>query len=213
MELQGLSDDDLVAVISYLRSQSAVRHPVPAHRYTLLGRVVRATVLAHPVGPPETPPAVSPRGATLENGRYLVESAALCWACHTQRSKASGKLTGPRYGGATGMVESFDPHRAWAAPNITADPETGRLAAMTEDQFVELQPEGDLETLLVNRLAAMTEDQFVARFRAGRLLPGSPMPWPGYQRMAEDDLRAMYRYLKTVPTVRRDVGPPITEVK
>jgi len=161
---------------------------VPAHRYTLLGKVVRATVLARPVGPKETPPVVSPRGATLENGRYLVESVALCWACHTQRSKATGELNGPRYGGATGIVETADPSHVWAAPNITADSTTGWLARVSEDQFV-------------------------ARFRAGRLLPNSPMPWPGYQRMTEDDLRAMYRYLKTVPVVRREVGPPVMEVK
>jgi hypothetical protein len=31
--------------------------------------------------------------------------------------------------------------------------------------------------------------------------------------MSEDDLRAIYRYLKTVPTVHRDVGPAIVVQK
>jgi hypothetical protein len=31
--------------------------------------------------------------------------------------------------------------------------------------------------------------------------------------MAEDDLRSIYRYLKTVPPVTRDVGPPVVDVK
>lgn len=188
MEMQGLSDEDLVAVVSYLRSQPAVHNMVPAHRYSLLGKVVKATVLANPVGPKETPPAASPRGATVENGRYLAESVALCWACHTQRNEATGALTGPRYGGATGFTEPSDPGHVWAPPNITADPTTGKLGAMTEDQFV-------------------------ARFRLGRVLPGSPMPWQGFQRMAEDDVRAIYRYLKTVPPVARDVGPPVANAK
>ena len=188
MELQGLSDEDLAAVVSYLRSQPAVHNLVPAHDYSLLGKVVKATVLANPVGPAGTPPVASPRGATVENGRYLAESVALCWACHTQRDEATGALTGPRFGGATGFVEPSDPGHVWAPPNITADATTGRLGAMSEDEFV-------------------------ARFRAGRLLPGSPMPWQGYQRMAEDDLRAIYRYLKTVPTATRDVGPPVTDAK
>jgi len=30
-------------------------------------------------------------------------------------------------------------------------------------------------------------------------------------RMEEDDLRAIYRYLETVPAVKRDVGPPVVE--
>jgi len=188
MEIQGLADDDLAAVISYLRTQPPVHNLVPAHRYTLLGKVVKATVLANPVGAAETPPATSPSGATVENGRYLAESVALCWACHTERSKETGALVGPRYAGATGLEEPSDPGHLWSPPNITADPTTGRLGAMTEDQFV-------------------------ARFRAGRLLPGSPMPWQGFQRMAEDDLRAIYRYLKTVPAVTRDVGPPVTNAQ
>ncbi len=187
MEVQGLADDDLRAVVSYLRSLPPVHNPVPAHSYTLLGRVVRATVLANPVGPSETPPAVAPRGATLENGRYLAESVSLCWACHTERSQATGALTGPRYGGTTGFIESYDPATSWSPPNITADPTTGKLGAWTEDQFV-------------------------ARFRQGRTLPNSPMPWQAFLRMEDDDLRAIYRYLKSVPPVQRDVGPAFVKV-
>lgn len=186
MELQGLADDDLAAVISYLRTQPPVRNVVPAHKYSLLGRVVKATVLANPVAASEAPPLQSPRGASVENGRYLAENVALCWACHTERNPATGQLVGPRYGGAKGLEEATDPGHLWAPPNITSDPTTGRLAAMTEDEFV-------------------------TRFRAGRLLPGSPMPWQGLQRMAEDDLRSIYRFLKTVPPAVNDVGPPVTE--
>ncbi len=187
MEVQGLSDEDLVAVISYLRTQPPVRNLVPMHQYNLLGKIVKATVLANPVGPKATPPGASPHGATVENGRYLVESVALCWACHTQRNDATGELTGPRFGGATGFLEPDDPEHSWSPPNITSDPETGRLGKLTEDEFV-------------------------ARFRVGRLLPGSPMPWQGFARIPEDDLRAIYRYLRTVPAVKRDVGPPVVTV-
>ena len=52
----------------------------------------------------------------------------------------------------------------WSPPNLTSDPETGRTGRMTEDEFV-------------------------ARFRAGRVIPGSPMPWQALGRMEEDDLR------------------------
>lgn len=187
MEMQGLSDDDLQAVVSYLRTQAPVRNPVPPHYYNVLGRVVKATALAHPVGPASTPLTTAPRGASLETGRYLVESVALCWACHTQRSQMTGALTGPRFGGTTGLTEADDPTHSWSPPNITGDPETGRLGKLTEDQFV-------------------------ARFRQGRVLPGSPMPWQAFSRMSEDDLRAIYRYLKTVPAVKRDVGPPVVSV-
>ena len=188
MEMQGLSDEDLAAVVSYLRIQPPVRHPVPAHRFTLIGKVVKATALANPVGPAEPPPTLSPRGATVENGRYLAESVALCWACHTQRNQMTGALVGPRFGGATGFLEPDDPGHSWSPPNITRDPETGRLGRMSEDVFV-------------------------ARFRAGRLIPGSPMPWQAFARMDEADLRAIYRYLMSVPPAKNDVGAPVVEVE
>jgi mono/diheme cytochrome c family protein len=187
MEMQGLADDDLEAVVSYLRTQPPVRNPVPPHRYTLIGKIVKATVLANPVGPETTPPVRAPRGASVETGRYLVESVSLCWACHTERSQMTGALTGPRFGGTTGFEEPDDPTRTWSPPNITGDPETGRIGRMTEDQFV-------------------------ARFRQGRLIPGSPMPWQAFARISDEDLRAMYRYLETVPRVKNEVGPPFVAV-
>lgn len=186
MEVQGMSDEDLVAVVSYLRTQPAVSNPVPPNHFTVLGKIVKATVLAKPVGPAETPPKASPRGPTVENGRYLVEHVANCWACHTQRNMATGALVGPRFGGSTGFDATAE--HSWSPPNITSDPETGKLGALTEDGFL-------------------------ARFRIGRVIPESPMPWHAFQHMSDDDLRAMYRYLKTVPAVHRDVGPPMVETK
>jgi mono/diheme cytochrome c family protein len=187
MEMQGLSDDDLAAVVSYLRTQPPVHNPVPPHEYSILGKIIKATVLAKPVGPASPPPARAPRGATVETGRYLAESVALCWACHTERSQMTGALVGPRYGGAPPFVEPDDSTHQWAPPNITSDPKTGRLGQMSEDQFV-------------------------ARFRQGRILPRSPMPWQAFARMDEEDLRAIYRFLMTVPPVERDMGPAMVEV-
>src|SRR6185436_19351111 len=77
MEFQNLSDDDLTAVVSYLKSLPPVHNVVPAHQYNALGKVLKATILASPVGPSGTPLQSSPRGATVENGRYLVESVSL----------------------------------------------------------------------------------------------------------------------------------------
>jgi len=186
MEMQGLSDEDLSAVVSYLRTEPAVRNAVPAHRFTMLGAIVKATMLANPIGPKATPPATSPRGATEENGRYLAESVANCWACHTQRDMRTGQLTGPRFGGTIAIPDEHNPKRAWSAPNLTSDPKTGRLGTLTEDAFV-------------------------ARFRMGRLIPGSPMPWLNFGKMSDDDLRAIYRYLKALPPVERDTGPPFVD--
>jgi cytochrome c553 len=182
MEMQGLSDDDLTAVVSYLRTQTAVSHAVPMHDYSLLGRIVRATVLANPVGPAAPPPARAPHGPTVENGRYLAGAVANCWGCHTQRNMATGALMTPKFSGSTDMGEGET--QIWAPPNLTPDPATGRLMKMSEDQFV-------------------------ARIRAGRAIPGSPMPWDAYRLLQEDDLRAIYRFLMTLPPVVHDTGPSV----
>jgi len=184
MEMQGLSDEDLVAVISYLRSQPPVRHAVPAHEPNLLGRVVLATVMANPVGPASPPPAQSPRGATVENGAYLARAVATCQACHTTRDHATGRFTNAEFSGTTDFVNESDPSRLWAPPNLTPDPKTGMSARMDEDAWV-------------------------ARFRAGRTIPGSPMPWQAYARMDEADLRAIHKYLRTLPPVEHETGPRV----
>lgn len=186
MEMQGLADDDLVAIVSYLRSQPAVSNPVPGHSYTLLGRVIRATVLANPVGPAETPPAVAPRAVGIETGRYLAGSVANCWACHTERDPNTGKLLGPRYGGARSMLGGGGSDTLWAPPNLTPGPKTGRLMQL-----------------------GLTEDTFIERMRAGELLPGSPMPWKVFRGMSDDDLRSIHRFLMSLPPVENDVGPAV----
>lgn len=186
MEMQGLADDDLVSVISYLRTLPPVRNAVAPHELSVLGKIVKATLLAEPVGPKSPPPKVAPRGASVENGRYLVESVANCWACHTQRSMKTGEMIGPHLGGGHLEDELEPAKRSWNAPNLTSDPKTGRTGQLSEEQFV-------------------------TRMKAERVYAASPMPWNNFARLDDDDLRAIYRYLRTVPKVEREAGPPLVE--
>jgi mono/diheme cytochrome c family protein len=55
-----------------------------------------------------------------------------------------------------------------------------------------------------------TEEIFVQTLRTGRhwgvarpILP--PMPWPNYARMTDEDLRAVYAYLRSIPPVHNRV--------
>jgi len=47
-----------------------------------------------------------------------------------------------------------------------------------------------------------SEKNFVDRFRMGRLIPKSPMPWESFGRMTDDELKAIFAYLQTVKPVR-----------
>ena len=170
MEYHEMSDADLVAVISYIRSQPRVRNVVPDHKLSLLGKAVMAFVMK-PIGPSSTPPAESPAPApTVERGAYLVTAVANCAGCHSKRSMVTGAYLGPRLAGGDSMETSGTPPLKLVPPNITSKGSAGQW----------------------------TEDEFVARFHAGERIPGSPMPWQAFRRMSDDDLRAIYRYLKTV---------------
>jgi mono/diheme cytochrome c family protein len=188
MEFQGLADDDLLAIVSYLRTLPATPHLVPAHEPNVLGRIMYATMFATPVGPVSKPPAQSPRGATVDNGKYLVEGVSLCGACHTQRDAKTAQFTGAQFAGSTGMTDDYNPKRTWSPPNLTSAPNTGKLGKLSEDEFV-------------------------ARMRAGRVIPGSPMPWQNFRNMSEDDLRAIYKFIASVPATENDVGPPFVDGK
>jgi mono/diheme cytochrome c family protein len=184
MEFHGLSDEDVVALLSYLRSQPPVRNPVPEHEINLIGKAVMALMIKPPEGLPE-PPATSPPGAaTVERGSYLANNVALCAGCHSPRNMMSGAYEGPRFSGGNPSPSDRDPNVLLAPPNLTPHEGTGHITQWSEDQFL-------------------------VRFRAGNLIPETIMPWAAYGRMTDDDIRAIYRYLRTLEPVERDPGPTV----
>jgi hypothetical protein len=59
-----------------------------------------------------------------------------------------------------------------------------------------------------------TEDMFVSALRTGRhmgvsrpILP--PMPWQAFRNLADDDLKAIYSYLRTITPVHNRVPEPM----
>jgi mono/diheme cytochrome c family protein len=172
MEFQEMSDTDFVAILSFLRSQKPVRNVVPDHDLTLMGKAVMAFMIK-PTGPSAPPPAESPpQGPTLARGEYLVSAVSNCAGCHTTRSMVTGAYTGPRLAGGFAMETGGKPVIKVVPPDIRGDAS--------------------------GRAGMWTEDEFLARFHAGERIPGSPMPWQAFRRITDDDLRAIYRYLRTV---------------
>ena len=85
---------------------------------------------------------------------------------------------------------------AWSGPwgvsfaaNLTPDPETGIWREMTEAQFIE----------------ALRTGRHLGHGRA--ILP--PMPWPVYGKKTDEDLKAIYAYLQTVPPIKNKVAEPL----
>ena len=179
MQFERMSDEDVVAILSYLRSNQPVTHAVSNHQLNLLGRTVMTFVIKPNPLDNKAPKASPPTAPTVERGEYLVNSVGVCAGCHTLRDLRTGAVIGPHLGGGFELPSDIDPTMIFTAPNLTNDPTgiTGRLS----------------------------EDQFLMRFRQGLVIKESIMPWKAFTTMHDDDIRAIYRYIKSVPAVQNQV--------
>src|SRR5262249_340843 len=182
-----MADDDLVAVLSYLRSQAPVKNEIPQPKYTFLGKAIRTFA---PIFKPvlaEAPKVAPAEAPTRERGEYLARYVANCVGCHTKADLGTGRYVGPEFAGGfefepppAGAVGSDG--KAWfRSPNLTSDA-TGILSRFP------------------------TRDEWLKRFRQGRVLPGSPMHWGPYSRMSDADLEAIWVFLKSLPPIPYEVG-------
>lgn len=180
MPFGNMSEDDLVAVLSYLRAQKPIRNPVPENEWTVMGKAVRSF---SPVFKPRTtinPPAAAPAQAvTKARGEYLARYVTNCAECHTPRDQMTFAATGPEFSGGMEMepmpFPGADLSTWFRTPNLTPKKGSGLL------KFP------DRET-------------FIARFqRGGRQHAGSVMPWEAFARMTNEDLGALYEYLHSLP--------------
>lgn len=172
MPFQNLSDEDLTAIISYLRSLQPVRNPVPDHQYNVVGNLIKA-FLIKPAGPTEKIAVAVKEDTTAEYGRYMVMAVANCNECHTKRD-AIGNYVGEPLAGGTVFEEKGKP--TLISPNLTPD-SSGRLFKWSQELFIK-------------------------RFRMGRIIPYSHMPWESFSRMSDTELKAIYKYLQTLKPVR-----------
>jgi hypothetical protein len=183
------------------------------HRTTIAASVMFMGALTTAIA--RTPAAAAPAApdpARLERGAHLVRTMG-CNDCHTPwilgprgpEPDMSRALTGhpsdlvmppaPKLppGPWSGIVAATN--TAWAGPwgvsftaNLTPDPDTG--------------------------LGQWTEEMFIQTMRTGRhegkgrpLLP--PMPYPMIAALADDDIKALFAYLQSLPPVKNRVPQPI----
>ena len=66
------------------------------------------------------------------------------------------------------------------SPNITMHPQTGIITGWSQEVFV-------------------------GRFKTGRVIEGSPMPWGPFSRMSEMELIVIYKYLSSVDPIERKI--------
>lgn len=94
---RNLSDEDVLALVAYLRSQPAVEPSSPPRQLNVLGAIMVAAVIPDDIftaQPPQTAPVIAPpRAATAEYGGYLVHLG--CQDCHGTDFQGSAGGDGP----------------------------------------------------------------------------------------------------------------------
>jgi len=176
-----------------------------------LGAVAWATNAPVVGQPPPQDLQAATKTDPVKRGEDLVNAMG-CHDCHTpikmgpsgpepdmtfalSGHQASTDVPKPPAPSAPWVVSVIEAGTAWSGPwgvsftaNLTPDPETG-LGQWTEQQFVETIRNGRHQG------------------RGRQLLP--PMPWPAFRNLNDDDLKAIFAYLKTVKPLKNKVPDPV----
>lgn len=177
MPFSELSDEDLTAIISYLRSQPPVKHEIKQSEYSFLGKTVKAFGLIKPMGTSGNPPKSMKPDSTVEYGKYIANYVANCVGCHTKRDLKTGNFIGePFAGGFIFEPNYLSKNKTFISPNLTPDENTGLITEWSERTFVD-------------------------RFKRGKVHDGTPMPWGSFSHMDDVELKALYRYLHSIKPV------------
>ena len=183
-----LATEDVYSIIAYLRTLGPLEtKPYPESEIDFPVNLIIRT-MPEPAHPQERPAMTDPN-----YGEYMTNAAA-CIECHTRSEK--GKKIGADLAG--GFVFSFPNGSIVRSSNITPHPTDG-IGAWDKATFIA-------------RFKEYSDSSYVAPAvdrSAGD--PQTVMPWTMYTTMTEEDLGAIYDYLRSVPAVAGKVekwAPP-----
>lgn len=182
-----LADEDVAAVIAFLRSDAPAVQPSeqrqPPTEAKFLGKMLYKMVfkpLPYPQQPIKTPPASD----QIAWGKYLATGKWACSSCHSASFETNDHLQpelSQGYFGGGNPIEDAQHNRALSA-NLTADPETG--------------------------IGQWTEAQFADALRFGKRPDGTALSplMPPMPVLTDAEISALWAYLKTVPPVSNAVA-------
>ena len=125
--------------------------------------------------------------AMIARGEYIAHGPGHCINCHTLNAESKSIAKGATPPMAGGHVWELPFGKVYSA-NLTPDVKTG--------------------------IGSWSEQMFLDIFRKGRHLGGDgrgvlpPMPWLWIRNLTDDDLKAIYAYLQTIPPVQNAVPSP-----
>jgi mono/diheme cytochrome c family protein len=191
-----LTDEDVHAIVAYVRSLPPVRNALP--------KWIPVRVAELPQSPPRSPATPSDLGTRKGRGAYLVHLAR-CVHCHSPRPAMGSEQLHRRdleFGGGRRFetkryfdeldddpvrppadAARLDPPSFVTSPNITPDP---------------------------SGILYFDEAIFIQTIRTGRVAGIRPlsraMLWFEFRKLTDDDLGAIFEFLRSVPPVHHRVN-------
>lgn len=180
-KLPHMADEDLLSIIAFLRSDDPTVAASPEKNHvnvpSMLSKVLTNTVFkpfAYPTQKIEAPPMSD----TVAYGRYLVHNLD-CYTCHSSDFAKVDYFDPPKSDRYLGGGNEIEDGAGGTRPsaNITPDVETG-IGSWSEEQFVRALRHG------------VRPDQKPIR-----------LPMEAYPGLTDDEAKAIWAYLKTVPAI------------
>ncbi|HEY0434297.1 MAG TPA: diheme cytochrome c-553 [Chitinophagaceae bacterium] len=150
----------------------------------------------------------------IKTGDYIV-TTGLCNDCHSPKLMTN---MGPEVDSS--KLLSGHPGTEPLPPMNTSSLTPGGWVSMAPDITAFVGPWGvsyaaNLTPDSATGIGAWTEAQFISTMRTGKHLGNGrpilpPMPWDEIRKKTDDDLKAMFAYLKSLPAVNNRVPGPVT---
>ena len=171
----GMSKEDVYSIITYIRTLKPNGNKVPDRKLMIPASMAYPPLQSAPLESNMKPDVLD----MVKYGGYMLNSAA-CMDCHTPMEKGQFVMSKFMAGGRTFDMGIFKV----TSGNITPDSVTGIgkwTEAMFLDKFKNYRDEAAYST------------------NPGK--NNSIMPWTLYANMDDFDIKAIYRYLRTLPAV------------
>lgn len=183
VKLPMLSDYDMESIITYLRSDAPELQPSDkvnkASELSFLAKMLIKTGAFSPLPYPEGQIESPSPDDRVAYGRYLTISKYDCFACHSAAFESCDFADPEKSAGFLGggnPIPNLEGKIIYSS-NLTMDVETG-LGNWTEEQFIRAVKTGIRPNKIANRY-----------------------PMFPYSRLEDDEVAAIWAYLKTVPVI------------
>lgn len=182
-----MADEDLEAVIAFLRSDDDLVKATEARSIPPEPSFITKFLCTFVFTPLEYPKEKIKKPAMndpISYGRYLVNAQYDCYGCHSA-DFTTNDLRNPEkskgYLGGGNTLLNMQRKEIYTA-NLTFDKETG--------------------------MGNWTEEEFVKALKTGKLPNGKTLRYPmlPYVLLEDEEARAIYAYLKTVPVIKNKVN-------